>query len=405
MKTIRLRDGKERSLLRRHPWVFEGSVDKGGADSGETVRVQASDGRFLAWGAYSPRSSIRVRAWSFDEGERIDSAFFERRLAAALAMRARLGIASDGVRLVHGEADGLPGLIVDRYGDLLSVQYLAAGVERWREAIADALMRVTGVARTYERSDSSVRGLEGLAARVGWQRGDGATQAVIREHEWTLGLDVASGHKTGFYLDQRDNRRVFAHWVRRLGCERVLNCYCYTGGFSVAAFAGGARQVVCVDSSAPALQGAQANMARNGFAGRDAQYVDADVNQTLRERLHSGERFDAIVLDPPKFAPTAAHAERAARAYKDINRLALKLLAPGGVLFTFSCSGGVGAELFHKIVAGAGIDAQVNAAIVQRLEAACDHPTTLEFPEGEYLKGLVLLKSATAPPAQPDEAA
>jgi 23S rRNA (cytosine1962-C5)-methyltransferase len=185
----------------------------------------------------------------------------------------------------------------------------------------------------------------------------------------------------------------------------VLNCYCYTGGFSVAAFAGGARQVVCVDSSAPALQGAQANMARNGFAGRDAQYVDADVNQTLRERLHSGERFDAIVLDPPKFAPTAAHAERAARAYKDINRLALKLLAPGGVLFTFSCSGGVGAELFHKIVAGAGIDAQVNAAIVQRLEAACDHPTTLEFPEGEYLKGLVLLKSATAPPAQPDEAA
>jgi len=405
MKTIRLRDGKERSLLRRHPWVFEGSVDKGGADSGETVRVQASDGRFLAWGAYSPRSSIRVRAWSFDEGERIDSAFFERRLAAALAMRARLGIASDGVRLVHGEADGLPGLIVDRYGDLLSVQYLAAGVERWREAIADALKRVTGVARIYERSDSSVRGLEGLAARVGWQRGDGATEAVIREHEWTLGLDVASGHKTGFYLDQRDNRRVFAHWVRRLGCERVLNCYCYTGGFSVAAFAGGARQVVCVDSSAPALQGAQANMARNGFAGRDAQYVDADVNQTLRERLHSGERFDAIVLDPPKFAPTAAHAERAARAYKDINRLALKLLAPGGVLFTFSCSGGVGAELFHKIVAGAGIDAQVNAAIVQRLEAACDHPTTLEFPEGEYLKGLVLLKSATAPPAQPDEAA
>jgi len=405
MKTIRLRDGKERSLLRRHPWVFEGSVDKGGADSGETVRVQASDGRFLAWGAYSPRSSIRVRAWSFDEGQSIDSAFFERRLAAALAMRARLGIASDGVRLVHGEADGLPGLIVDRYGDLLSVQYLAAGVERWREAIADALMRVTGVARIYERSDSSVRGLEGLAARVGWQRGDGATEAVIREHEWTLGLDVASGHKTGFYLDQRDNRRAFAHWVRRLGCERVLNCYCYTGGFSVAAFAGGARQVVCVDSSAPALQGAQANMARNGFAERDAQYVDADVNQTLRERLHSGERFDAIVLDPPKFAPTAAHAERAARAYKDINRLALKLLAPGGVLFTFSCSGGVGADLFHKIVAGAGIDAQVNAAIVQRLEAACDHPTTLEFPEGEYLKGLVLLKSATAARAQPDEAA
>jgi len=397
MKTIRLREGKERSLLRRHPWLFEGSILKGGADSGETVRVQADDGRFLAWGAYSPRSSIRVRAWSFDEAERIDEAFFERRLAAAVAMRARLSIASDGVRLVHGEADGLPGLIVDRYADVLCVQFLAAGVERWRDPIVDALARVTGLARIHERSDSGVRGLEGLAPSVGWLRGEGPTELTIREYDWTLALDVAHGHKTGFYLDQRDNRRHFAHWVRQLGCERVLNCYCYTGGFSVAAFAGGARQVVSVDSSAPALEGAKANVARNGFADRQADYADADVNQSLRDRLKAGESFDAIVLDPPKFAPTAAHAERAARAYKDINRLALKLLAPGGVLFTFSCSGGVGAELFHKIVAGAGIDAGVNAAIVQRLEAACDHPTTIEFPEGEYLKGLALLKTAAAP--------
>jgi 23S rRNA (cytosine1962-C5)-methyltransferase len=398
MKSVRLRDGKERSLLRRHPWVFEGSIDKGGADSGETVRVQAHDGRFLAWGGYSPRSSIRVRAWSFDEAERIDPAFFERRLRAAIALRARLPIASDGVRLVHGEADGLPGLIVDRYADVLSVQFLAAGVERWRDAMADGLLRATGLTRLYERSDSGVRALEGLAPRTGWQRGDGATELVIHEHEWSLALDVAQGHKTGFYLDQRDNRRSFAQWVRQLGCERVLNCYCYTGGFSVAAFAGGARHVVSVDSSAPALERAKANVARNGFADRSAEYVDGDVNQTLRDRLKSGETFDAIVLDPPKFAPTAAHAERAARAYKDINRLALKLLAPGGMLFTFSCSGGVGAELFHKIVAGAGIDAGVNAAIVQRLEAACDHPTTIEFPEGEYLKGLVLLKTASTPP-------
>ena len=397
MKTIRLRDGKERSLLRRHPWVFEGSIDKGGADSGETVRVQAHDGRFLAWGAYSPRSSIRVRAWSFDEAERIDDAFFERRLAAALALRARLAVPSDGVRLVHGEADGLPGLIVDRYADVLSAQFLSAGAERWREPIADALLRLTGLTRLYERSDSGVRGLEGLALRTGWLRGEGDTGVTIREHDWTLALDVAHGHKTGFYLDQRDNRHGFAQWVCRLGCQRVLNCYCYTGGFSVAAFAGGAPHVTSVDSSAPALEQARANAARNGFGERGGEYVDADVNQTLRDRLKAGDAFDAIVLDPPKFAPTAAHAERAARAYKDINRLALKLLAPGGVLFTFSCSGGVGAELFHKIVAGAGIDAGVNAAIVQRLEAAPDHPTTIEFPEGEYLKGLVLVKSATAP--------
>ncbi|HSW27062.1 MAG TPA: class I SAM-dependent methyltransferase [Burkholderiaceae bacterium] len=406
MKVVRLREGKERSLLRRHPWVFEGSVDKGGADSGETVRVQAHDGRFLAWGSYSPCSSIRVRAWSFDEAERIDVAFFERRLATAATLRSRLPIASDAVRLVHGEADGLPGLIVDRYGDLLSVQLLAAGIERWRDPIVDALQRVTGLTRVYERSDSGVRTLEGLASRTGWQRGDGPTGLVIREHEWSLALDVAHGHKTGFYLDQRDNRRGFAQWVRQLGCQRVLNCYCYTGGFSVAAFAGGARHVVSVDSSSAALEGAKANVARNGFADAQADYVDADVNQTLRDRLKAGESFDAIVLDPPKFAPTAAHAERAARAYKDINRLALKLLAPGGMLFTFSCSGGVGADLFHKIVAGAGHDAGVNAAIVQRLEAACDHPTTIEFPEGEYLKGLVLLKTATSSvQAAPGEAA
>jgi 23S rRNA (cytosine1962-C5)-methyltransferase len=397
MKSIRLREGKERSLLRRHPWVFEGSIQKGGADSGETVRVQADDGRFLAWGAYSPRSSIRVRAWSFDEAERIDAAFFERRLAAAIALRARLPIASDGVRLVHGEADGLPGLIVDRYADVLSAQFLSAGVERWRDAIADALLRLTGLARLHERSDSGVRNLEGLAPRNGWLRGEGATEVVIREHDWTLALDVASGHKTGFYLDQRDNRRLFASWVRQLGAQRVLNCYCYTGGFSVAAWAGGAAQVVSVDSSAGALEQAKANAARNGHAERGGEFVDADVNQTLRDRLKAGESFDAIVLDPPKFAPSAAHAERAARAYKDINRLALKLLAPGGVLFTFSCSGGVGPELFHKIVAGAGIDAGVNAAIVQRLEAAPDHPTTIEFPEGEYLKGLALLKTGSAP--------
>ena len=395
MKTVRLRAGKERSLLRRHPWVFQGSVDKGGGDTGETVRVQAADGSFLAWAAYSPRSMIRLRAWSFDEAEHIDAAFMARRVRAAVALRQRLAPASDGVRLVHAEADGLPGFIADRYADVLSVQCLSAGAERWKSALIDALVEVTGVARVYERSDSGVRELEGLAARTGWQRGEGLTQVVIREHDWQLALDVAEGHKTGFYLDQRDNRHGFAQWVRRLGCARVLNCYCYTGGFSVAALAGGATQVTSVDSSGPALQRARDNLERNGFASAAADFADADVNAFLREQLKAGASYDAIVLDPPKFAPTAAHADRAARAYKDINRLALKLLAPGGLLFTFSCSGGVGAELFHKIVAGAGIDAGVNAAIVQRLEAAPDHPTTIEFPEGEYLKGLALIKAMT----------
>jgi len=392
MKVVKLREGKERSLLRRHPWVFQGSVAGGKADAGETVRVESAEGRFLAWAAFSPSSMIRVRAWSFDEAERIDAAFFERRIAQALAMRARLPIASDGVRLVHGEADGLPGLIVDRYADTLSAQFLSAGTERWKPVIADLLLKATGLQRLYERSDSGVRQLEGLPPQAGWLRGEGDTAITIREHEWRLTLDVAEGHKTGFYLDQRDNRHRFAGLVKHFGAKRVLNCYCYTGGFSVAALAGGATDVVSVDSSAPALVRAAAHVALNGFDPAHARFEDADVNQFLRDALKRGESYDAIVLDPPKFAPTAAHADRASRAYKDINRLALKLLAPGGLLLTFSCSGGIGAELFHKIVAGAGMDAGVDGAILQRLEGACDHPTTINFPEGEYLKGLVILK-------------
>jgi 23S rRNA (cytosine1962-C5)-methyltransferase len=397
MKTIRVRPGKERSLLRRHPWLFEGSVASGKADSGETVRVEGSDGQFLAWAAYSPESMIRLRAWSFDQAERIDAAFFARRIAAAVETRARLPIASDGMRLIHGESDGLPGLVVDRYGEVLSAQFLSAGAERWKPAIADALLKATGAARLYERSDTSSRQREGLAPTTGWLRGvasgdSASTEVTIREHEWKLGLDVASGHKTGFYLDQRDNRKLFAETVRHFGFEQVLNCYCYTGGFSVAALAGGAKQVIGVDSSGPALERAAANVALNGFDAARHEALDADVNQTLRAMLEAGRSFDAIVLDPPKLAPTAAHAERAARAYKDINRLAFLLLRPGGALFTFSCSGGISADLFHKIVAGAGLDAGVDGLIYARLGAAPDHPMTVTFPEGEYLKGLVILK-------------
>lgn len=394
MKSVRLREGKERSLLRHHPWVFAGSIAKGSADAGETVRVEAHDGRFLAWAAFSPVSQIRARAWSFVEAERIDAAFFARRVQAAVAMRERLGVASNGVRLVHGEADGLPGLVVDRYDDLLSVQFLSAGAERWKNVLADALLAATGCTRLYERSDVSVRELEGLAPVTGWLRGGGDTTVTIREHDIRLTLDVAEGHKTGYYLDQRDNRALFATLVRRFGCRSVLNCYSYTGGFSVAALAGGASEVLSVDSSAPALARAQAHVQLNGFDPARHAVLDADVNATLRRLLAEGRRFDAIVLDPPKFAPSAAHADRASRAYKDINRLGLMLLNPGGLLLTFSCSGGISADLFHKIVAGAAMDAEVDGYLLQRLEAASDHPTTLCFPEGEYLKGLAILRRA-----------
>lgn len=392
MKTIRLKDGKERALLRGHPWVFDGAILRGGADAGETVRVEASDGRFLAWAAFSPRSRIRARAWSFDAGERIDAGFFARRIGSALRYRALLDVPSDSVRLIHGESDGLPGLIVDRYGDTLVAQFTACGVERWKGVIADALLAATGLHRLYERSDASVRALEGLEPVCGWLRGDGPTELTIREHDWRLTVDIAQGHKTGFYLDQRDSRQFFAAQVRRRGAQRVLNCYCYTGGFTVAALAGGAAQVISIDSSAPALERARAHVALNGFSAERAQWLDADVNASLRRFLDQGQRFDAIVLDPPKLAPTAAHAERAARAYKDINRLALQLLEPGGTLCTFSCSGGISADLFHKIVASAGLDAGVQAGIIARLQGAPDHPWTLHFPEGEYLKGLAVLK-------------
>jgi 23S rRNA (cytosine1962-C5)-methyltransferase len=394
MKAIRLREGRERSLLRRHPWVFDSAIAKGGADPGETVRVEAADGRFLAWAAFSPASKIRARAWSFDEAQRIDAPFFVAACAAAVRARGRFGIESDGVRLVHGESDGLPGFICDRYGDTLVAQFLSAGAERWKKVLADALLAETGLSRLYERSDASARGLEGLQPVTGWLRGEGPTELTIQEHGWRFGLDIAGGHKTGFYLDQRDSRRTFHDWAKRLGFASVLNCYCYTGGFTVAALAGGAGHVTSIDSSGPALERARANVALNGFDAARCDFLDADVNASLRRFIEEGRSFDAIVLDPPKLAPTAAHAERAARAYKDINRLALKLLAPGGVLFTYSCSGGISADLFHKIVASAGTDAGVDGFIAGRLGAAPDHPMTLAFPEGEYLKGLIVARKA-----------
>lgn len=392
MKMIRLRAGKERSLLRRHPWIFESAIAKGGGDSGETVRVESAEGQFLGWAAFSPSSKIRARVWSFDEKQRIDADFFRSSIAKAVQARTRFDIQSNGARLIHGESDGLPGLIVDRYGDTLVAQFTSAGVERWKDAIADALLSETGLTKLYERSDASSRTLEGLAECTGWLRGEGPTELVLQEHDWKLHLNIATGHKTGFYLDQRDSRHRFASYTRRLQFQRVLNCFCYTGGFSVAALSAGAAHVTSIDSSALALQTGAANVALNGFDADRATWMDADVNASLRLFANEGRTFDAIILDPPKFAPTVAHAERAARAYKDINRLAFKLLEPGGVLFTYSCSGGISADLFHKIVAGAGADAGVDGFIAERMGGAPDHPMTLAFPEGEYLKGLVVMR-------------
>jgi 23S rRNA (cytosine1962-C5)-methyltransferase len=397
MNSLRLKPGKEKSLLRRHPWVFDGAIATGGsgiggAEAGETVRIESHEGQFLGWAAYSPQSKIRARVWSFDEAQRIDDSFFTAACARSIKARSLFDIKSNGLRLIHGESDGLPGLVVDRYGDTLVAQFSSCGSERFKGVIVDALLKQTGLIRLYERSDASVRSLEGLPEATGWLAGSGSTDIILTEHDWKLSLDVASGHKTGFYLDQRDSRHKFSQYARRMDFKRVLNCYSYTGGFTVAALKGGAAHVTSIDSSGLAIERAVANVALNGFDASRTTMMDADVNAALRQFLKDGVTFDAIVLDPPKFAPTAFHAERAARAYKDINRLALMLLEPGGALFTYSCSGGVSADLFHKIVAGAGLDAGVDAYITERMGGAPDHPMTVTFPEGEYLKGLVLVK-------------
>lgn len=391
MARLILKPGKERSLLRRHPWIFAGSVAEldGRARPGDTVEVLNADGRVLARAAWSPESQIRARVWSFDAEASIDHAFFKRRVAEAVARRSAhpLLAGQAGLRLIHGESDGLPGVIADRYSDVVVMQLTSAGADKWRAAIVGALVQATGCTAVYERSDSEVRGLEGLPPTAGCVHGElPAGPLTIVENGVTMEVDVVGGHKTGFYLDQRDNRLL----TGRLAAGRqVLNCFCYTGGFSLQALAGGAAGVLSIDSSAPALAGAQRNLAHNPqLDASRAEWREDDVFQALRALRAEGRRFDLIVLDPPKFAPSAAHAERAARAYKDINMLGFRLLNPGGILMSYSCSGGVGLELFQKIVAGAAIDAGVDARIIHRLSAAADHPVGLAVPEGEYLKGL-----------------
>ena len=382
--------GRDKSLLRRHPWIFSGAVKSvdGGTVSGDVVRVQSDDGRFLAAAAYSEKSQIIARVLSFDEHVVIDETFYRRQIKTAVARRSPLTATTNAMRLIHGESDGLPGLVADRYGDVIVLQLLTAGIDPQRELLATMLMEETAATTIYERSDADVRELEGLPVRNGLIAGQPLPgETVIKENGMTIVVDIVQGHKTGFYLDQRDSRVLTTSLAANAD---VLNCFCYTGTMSVAALAGGAKSVLSIDSSAPSLEMAAHNLQRNGHDTTRAEWLDADVFQALRKLRDQAKSFDLIILDPPKFAPTAHHAEKAARAYKDINLLALKLLRPGGYLMTFSCSGGINADLFQKIVAGAALDAHVDAQIIKRLGAGADHPVALNFPEGDYLKGLLL---------------
>jgi 23S rRNA (cytosine1962-C5)-methyltransferase len=415
-----LKEGRERSLQRRHPWIFSGAVEhvEGAPASGDTVAVCDAAGGLLAWAAYNPQSQMVARVWSFEASEIIAADFFRRRIERALATRCDLGFLpppsgegrgegtsnekatsltpplshgerefNTGCRLIHGESDGLPGLIVDRYGEVVVMQLGSAGTERWREAIADALWELCQPVCLYERSDSDGRELEGLPTRSGVVRGALPEAVEVVEHGLRFAVDVADGQKTGFFLDQRDNRRLTGELARD---RDVLNCFCYTGGFSLYALRGGAKSVLSIDISADAVAAAERNVALNDLDSSQAEWQCADVFAALRKLRDQNRKFDLVILDPPKFAPTAAFAEKAARGYKDINLLGFKLLRPGGLLFTYSCSGGISEDLFQKIIAGAALDAGVDAQIVHRLHASADHPVALNFPEGAYLKGLVL---------------
>lgn len=390
MSSLILKPGREKSLQRRHPWVFSGAVAKikGDPQAGDTVEIRSAEGGFLGRGAYSPSSNIVARIWTWRESEAVDAAFFRLRLEAALAARQAVVSReeSDALRLVYAESDGLPGFIVDRYGDTLVMQVGTAGAEAWRDTMADLLLELTGAKGIYERSDADARELEGLPPRSAPLRGEPATETVIREHGLSLKVDIAHGHKTGFYLDQRANRAR----VGLLAKEReVLNCFSYSGGFTLHALAGGAKSVLSLDASGDALALGAENVRLNSLPEDRAQWLEGDAFKALRKFRDEGRKFDLVILDPPKFAPTAAHAEKAARGYKDINLLGFKLLRLGGLLATFSCSGGIDAALFQKIVAGAALDAGVDATIVDYLHQGPDHPVSLAFPESAYLKGLI----------------
>lgn len=395
---LRLKPGKERSLQRRHPWVYDTAVAtvRGRPQQGDLVAIRAHDGAWLAWAAYSPASSLRARCWSFAEADAIDAGWFDARVAEATSRRAALAARTNALRIVFGEADRLPGFVADRYGDQLVVQMQSAGAEAQRAVLLDALTRATGCTAIFERSDSATRKREGLAPASGVARGVEPPEWVeVHEHGLRFRVDVRRGHKTGFYIDQRENRLLVQELAARLARQsgrapRVLNCFCYTGGFSMAAFRGSGCETWSIDSSADALGAARAQWALNGFPEASAHWQEADVFDALRELRNGGAMYDLIVLDPPKFAASHHHVERAARAYKDINLNALRLLAQDGYLLTFSCSGAVDIDLFQKIVAGAVIDAGVECQLLQRLSAGEDHPMSMAHPEGEYLKGLVL---------------
>jgi 23S rRNA (cytosine1962-C5)-methyltransferase len=391
LDNVYLKKGRDKPVRNRHPWIFAGSIDRieGAPQDGDIVTVRDARGRFLARGYMNRQSQITIRLLSWNANEQIDDALWRQRIAGAVANRGPL--ANDpsisAYRVIYAESDLLPGLIVDRYGDLLVAQFLTLGVDLRRDTIISALCAELSPAGIFERSDADVRKQEGLSSRTGLLSGKAPPQELeILENGHRFLVDIAQGQKTGFYLDQRGNRSALSQYAEG---REMLNAFSYTGAFSIYAAAAGAGPITNLDTSADALRLAQRNALANDLVRSQDAYQQGDVFEMLRLYRDQGRSFDLIVLDPPKFAPTRSQVQRAARAYKDINLLALKLLRPGGILFTFSCSGGIDAMLFQKIVFSASIDAGREVQIVGTLTQGADHPILLSFPESAYLKGLV----------------
>jgi 23S rRNA (cytosine1962-C5)-methyltransferase len=390
MQTINLKPGREKSLLRRHPWIFSGALHepREKISPGATVRVHDASGTPLALAAWSPQSQIRARVWSHDPGEVIDAGFFARRIADAMARRhAFVPATSDTYRLVNAESDGLPGVIIDRYAGFYVVQLLSAGAEFWKDAVVRQLQQQATPQGIYERSDVDVRDKEGLRPASGLLAGAEPPEHIqVLQHGRQMLVDIRHGHKTGLYLDQCWNHHLVESYA---DSREVLNCFAYTGAFTLAALRGGATRVANVETSDSALSLLAKNLELNGMPAERVENHQGDAFTVLRQFRDRGRQFDMVILDPPKFVSSAQQVERGSRGYKDINLLAFKLLRPGGILVTFSCSGHVSADLFQKIVADAALDAGRAAAILHFLAQAPDHPVALNFPEGRYLKGVL----------------
>ncbi len=386
-----IKPNREKSIQKRHPWIYSGAIQKAPENiiPGSTVAVHSSTGGFLALASFNPKSQIAARILSWDENVEISDTFINQRILSALKKRKELNIdeLSDSFRCFYSESDGIPGLIIDLYHDQLVIQITSAGAEFWRTSIISACKKIPGVVGCFERSDNDVRELEGLRPSTGVAFGE-INSGPIEIEEWGIRylVDLKSGQKTGFYLDQRQNRKKLQKYTKN---KRVLNCFCYTGGFTINALVGGSSETISIDSSGEALKLAERNLVLNNFSKENLMWIEGDVFHELRKFRDNGRKFDLIVLDPPKFAPTYHSIPKAARAYKDINLLAFKLLDDGGTLFTFSCSGGISGELFQKIVQGAALDAKREVLIRERLQQDVDHPVPLHFPEAEYLKGLI----------------